>query len=775
MSLATVIQDVKIPTHSRCATEKESMAELAEQKKRERTRRLFQKYFPDEVSSSLNDISHLLKQDFDLQYMDYDVKEEQKAKKQKQVVKKDIHERPFNFHQQNEIFLHRKNLWKKSFHSYIDNIEYYKKDVCEQIDVTHLVYGDYEPQFTVDGLLLKGEVIAYPLTSDHAKQLKSLADISISPRPSRVWQIDASEIRFEEDSREKWDKSIEEIVSEAVLALGIESQNYNISAEFRGIFIIEEGGEMEETIHAYQTGMNGRFASLYIQLPSIFSGGEDAITYGSIYRSFQPSLSSKNTIYATAMYSECNYTVQPITSGWRLLMSYSLVCHGKSPPSIEVLKVRDGHVHELIRDWKGIFSQPLLYMSDTSICSRDGSFQDLSNTDQAMIAFLQSFEDDKREPLLDVFLVTISLQLVKNAKTNSSGVNHLVSRPVTFLRNWIKSGKDNQSIEGFDLNFNWKHSLLLSREMVMCNDLEHEIFGDFRDLSGLRSSICYLDRGAIAFWPRQLAFSIMNKCGESGIVNCNEVTYYQNYASAVMRETFSNKLVAKMRELDFDIDTQDLEQIVRLKDKTLVCEAMKCCKVLSSAKRTRIIAEIYLSYAQSIPEEIIINLLCSTIKRINGERDQPNVSFVLGFLHAIQNLQSTSTYESIKVAITREYLAHLKVARIPIVETPFLHLNIFGVMAFQIDRNSLFKEYCRILEQVMGDHLCSFLGYIRRFHEDSIRQDSKVLKLARLRVYELKHQKLSLKEEMEMLEMTYDITESDDAIDQPSASSRANH
>lgn len=117
-------------------------------------------------------------------------------------------------------------------------------------------------------------------------------------------------------------------------------------------------------------------------------------------------------------------------------------------------------------------------------------------------------------------------------------------------------------------------------------------------------------------------------------------------------------------------------------------------------------------------------------------------------------------------------------------------------MAFQIDRNSLFKEYCRILEQVMGDHLCSFLGYIRRFHEDSIRQDSKVLKLARLRVYELKHQnshpstkkissadenascaflELSLKEEMEMLEMTYDITESDDAIDQPSASSRANH
>ena len=533
MSFATVIQDVKILTHPRCATEKESMAELAEQK-RERTRRLFQKYFSDEVSSSLNDISHLLNQDFDLQYLDYDVKEEHKAKKQKQVVKKDIHERPFNFHQQNEIFFHRQNLWKKSFLSYIDNIEYYKKDVCEQIDVTHLVYGDYEPQFTVDGLLVKGEVIAYPLTGDHAKQLKSLANISISPRPSRVWQIDATEIRFEEDSREKWDKSIEEIVSEAVLALGIESQSYelengkcNITAEFRGILIIEEGGEAEETIHACQTGMNERFARLYIQLPSIFSGGEDTITYGSIHRSFQPSLSSKNTVYATAMYSECNYTMQPITSGWRLLMSYSLVCHGKSLPSIEVLKVRDEHVHELIRDWKGIFSEPLLYMSDTSICSEDGSFEDLSGTDQAMIAFLQSFEDDKREPLLDVFLVTISLQLV-NAKKNSSGVNHLVSRPVTFLRNWIKSGKDNQSIEGFDLNFNWKHSLLFSRDMVMCNDLEQEIFGDFRDLSGFRSSICYLDRGAIAFWPRQLAFSIMNKCGESGIVNCNEVTYYQN-------------------------------------------------------------------------------------------------------------------------------------------------------------------------------------------------------------------------------------------------------
>lgn len=104
------------------------MTDLVEKQKKERSSMLFQKYFSDEVSSSLNDISHLLKQDFDLRYMDEDVKEVHNAKKQKQEVQeKNSCKRLSNLYQPNETFVKRQNLWKTSFHQYIDGIEYYKK------------------------------------------------------------------------------------------------------------------------------------------------------------------------------------------------------------------------------------------------------------------------------------------------------------------------------------------------------------------------------------------------------------------------------------------------------------------------------------------------------------------------------------------------------------------------------------------------------------------------------------------------------------------------
>jgi len=75
------------------------------------------------------------------------------------------------------------------------------------------------------------------------------------------------------------------------------------------------------------------FASLIIVLPSKFQGGEVHVSHGENKDVFDVSPSSEFSISALAWYTDVTHEVKPVTSGYRLAISYNLVNTSRGLPA----------------------------------------------------------------------------------------------------------------------------------------------------------------------------------------------------------------------------------------------------------------------------------------------------------------------------------------------------------------------------------------------------------------------------------------------------------
>ncbi len=109
------------------------------------------------------------------------------------------------------------------------------------------------------------------------------------------------------------------------------------------------------------------FATLVVQLPSIFEGGSFVVySYGgSESQAFK--LDAATAPYAchyVVHYADCEHEILPVTSGYRLTLVYSLCFKGKNTktPSAYALETAIGHVvktiEQLPRD-KALFAIPM--------------------------------------------------------------------------------------------------------------------------------------------------------------------------------------------------------------------------------------------------------------------------------------------------------------------------------------------------------------------------------------------------------------------------------
>lgn len=67
------------------------------------------------------------------------------------------------------------------------------------------------------------------------------------------------------------------------------------------------------------------FATIIIVLPSEFTGGEVHLSHGGVDMVYDCSATSLNTTTVMAWYTDVTHEVKPITSGYRLALSYNLI------------------------------------------------------------------------------------------------------------------------------------------------------------------------------------------------------------------------------------------------------------------------------------------------------------------------------------------------------------------------------------------------------------------------------------------------------------------
>ena len=133
------------------------------------------------------------------------------------------------------------------------------------------------------------------------------------------------------------------------------------------------------------------FASLIIVLPSKFEGGEVHVSHGNDKDVFNISPSSEFTTSALAWYTDVIHEVKPVTSGYRLAISYNLVNNspGLPPPQLPDMHSAVLGVEKIFRKWKkggyadSKFSGAIVYVLDheyIGICLESADFMGRDST-----------------------------------------------------------------------------------------------------------------------------------------------------------------------------------------------------------------------------------------------------------------------------------------------------------------------------------------------------------------------------------------------------------
>jgi hypothetical protein len=148
-------------------------------------------------------------------------------------------------------------------------------------------------------------------------------------------QIDACHIT----TTRKWDKAIQKLVDRAAEGLGLNSSQ--VTFKLYKLLMYEEGGHFDP--HQDTEKVQGMFATLIVQFPSDFAGGDVIVRHGGIQRTFDMGSndgSRQEKFHFLAMYADCEHELRQITAGHRLVATYSLRWAGDgtppAPPDIKV-------------------------------------------------------------------------------------------------------------------------------------------------------------------------------------------------------------------------------------------------------------------------------------------------------------------------------------------------------------------------------------------------------------------------------------------------------
>lgn len=145
------------------------------------------------------------------------------------------------------------------------------------------------------------------------------------------------------------------------------------------------------------------FATIVIVLPSQFQGGEVHVSHGKKSKVFDPAQGSLFTTTALSWYTDVVHEVKPVTSGFRLALSFNLI-RNPSAPYVPKPPSLDGPVEDLervLKAWRHaeidgedpvtgqVLPQKLAYILDHQYSHANLSFDKLKGRDRSMVLNLR--------------------------------------------------------------------------------------------------------------------------------------------------------------------------------------------------------------------------------------------------------------------------------------------------------------------------------------------------------------------------------------------------
>ncbi|KZS87473.1 hypothetical protein SISNIDRAFT_419545 [Sistotremastrum niveocremeum HHB9708] len=200
--------------------------------------------------------------------------------------------------------------------------------------------------------------VALPLTEEKARELvqvchqapygkkeQTLVDTSVRD----TWEIDADRVLFKNPLWQKWLKSV--VVNTVAKQLGVAS----ISGwELYKMLLYQEGSHFLP--HQDTEKSPGMVATIIVVLPSAFEGGEVHLSHNGTKKILDVATSSSTATSVLAWYSDVRHEVKPITSGYRLALSYNLMIPiGVPQPDVAGNSKMMAAVRHVLLSWKQSF------------------------------------------------------------------------------------------------------------------------------------------------------------------------------------------------------------------------------------------------------------------------------------------------------------------------------------------------------------------------------------------------------------------------------------
>ncbi|KAN0067271.1 hypothetical protein V8E54_014726 [Elaphomyces granulatus] len=127
-----------------------------------------------------------------------------------------------------------------------------------------------------------------------------------------------------------------------------------IKAEIYKLVLYEEGAFFLP--HQDSEKADGMFGTLVVSLPSKHEGGDVVASHRGESRTFSSSSASEFDYSYAAWYSDITHEVKPVTSGYRIVLTYNLIHR----PSAMLLGSRDNLTPKLTSDREGDLLMPRL-------------------------------------------------------------------------------------------------------------------------------------------------------------------------------------------------------------------------------------------------------------------------------------------------------------------------------------------------------------------------------------------------------------------------------
>ena len=159
-------------------------------------------------------------------------------------------------------------------------------------------------------------IISKSKQSPFGKGSETIVDTSIR----KSWQLDPSQFSIRNPD---WDQMLDNIVHDVYEGLSLDVGMNNVSVELYKLLLYEEGAFFKP--HKDSEKAPGMFGTLVICLPSEHKGGELVLSFNGESKTIKTAQNPYFGMSYAAWYADVLHEVKPVTSGYRLVLTYNMI------------------------------------------------------------------------------------------------------------------------------------------------------------------------------------------------------------------------------------------------------------------------------------------------------------------------------------------------------------------------------------------------------------------------------------------------------------------